>query len=133
VSSASSSTPEPRFPEAYRRSIGVTLARFDELVRAARGHGVAADGLAEIETELAATAKATAARRPRPPRNATNAVLVQMLVLAEELRPRRMAGYGPLDDVSAALLEEHAQRLVDLTNDVIASVERASAAGSVQE
>lgn len=120
MSPASPSPPEPQFPEAYRRSIGVTLARLEELVRTARGYGLAAEGLARIETELAATAEATAARRPRPPRNVVGAVLVQMLVLAEELRPRRLAGYGTIDSDAATVLERHAQRLVDLTNEVIA-------------
>jgi hypothetical protein len=48
-----------------------------------------------------------------------------MLVLEEELRPRRVRGYGPLDDEAAAVLDEHVQRLVDETNRLIARLERA--------
>lgn len=113
------------FSEAYRRSIGVTLARIGEQLQTLRGLGLAEERLAPIARELDATAAATGARRPEPPRNMLNATLVQMLVLEEELRSRRMRGYGPLEEAAAALLDEHVQRLIDETNRLIAHLERA--------
>lgn len=112
------------FSEAHRRSIGVTLARIDEHLQTLRGLGLAVEHLDRIAQELEATAAATGARRPQPPRNVLNATLVQMLVLEEELRSRRMRGYGPLDEAAAALLDEHVQRLIDETNRLIAHLER---------
>ncbi|HXH96511.1 MAG TPA: hypothetical protein VNH40_04805, partial [Gaiellaceae bacterium] len=104
---------------------GVTLARIDEHLQTLRGLGLAGEHLDRVALELEATATVTGARRPEPPRNALSATLVQMLVLEEELRSRRMRGYGPLDAAAAAVLDEHAQRLIDETNRLIAHLERA--------
>jgi hypothetical protein len=49
-----------------------------------------------------------------------------MLVLEEELRPRRLAAYGAVDPEAALLLDAHVQELVDLTNALIARLEGAS-------
>ena len=62
---------------------------------------------------------ASARKRPQPPRSALNATLIQLLVLEEELRPRRMTAYGALSDEAAHVLETHVQRLVDLTQTLI--------------
>jgi hypothetical protein len=47
-------------------------------------------------------------------------------VLEEELRSRRMTGYGPLTEEAAGILDTHVQRLVDLTNDLIDDVQRSA-------
>jgi hypothetical protein len=108
-----------RFSEAQQHSIGVCLSQLGEHLRTLRGFGIQSTPLAQIERELEAMAQATGARRPKPPRNALNATLVQMLVLEEELRPRRMTAYGALSDDAARMLDAHVQRLVDLTQALI--------------
>jgi hypothetical protein len=112
------SEPGPHlFTAAQRHSIGVAVKQLLELVEAARGLGVDGEALDELEQALERFALAAGAGMPPPPpRNRLNAVLVQMLVLEEELRPRRLAAYGDVDPEAAMLLDEHVQRLVDLTN-----------------
>jgi hypothetical protein len=111
------------FNEAQQRSIGVCVSQLREHLGALRGFGIDGAALARIGLELDSMATATGARRPQPPRNALNATFVQMLVLEEELRPRRMTAYGELSDDAARLLDGHVQRLVDLTQALITQTE----------
>lgn len=111
------------FSEAQRGSIGVCVSQLGEHLRALRGFAIDGAALDRIELELEAMAAATGARSPQPPRNARNATLVQMLVLEEELRPRRMTAYGSLSDDAARVLDQHVQRLVDLTQALITQTE----------
>ena len=105
-------------------SIGVCLAQLRELAHTVRSQGVDGDRLDRIEAAIEAMAAATGARRPTPPRNALGAALAQMLVLEEELRPRRLAAYGALEPDAARALDRHVQRLVDLTVELIADTEK---------
>jgi hypothetical protein len=107
------------FSEAQRHSIGVCLSQLRELLATVRAHGGAERTLARIEDEIDAMAVATDARRPAAPRNVVSAALAQMLVLAAELRARRLAAYGALEPEAASLLDNHAQQLTDLTNELI--------------
>lgn len=105
-------------------SIGVCLAQLRELVHTIRSQGVDGDRLDRIGEAIEAMATATGARRPSPPRNALGAALAQMLVLEEELRPRRLAAYGALEPDAARVLDRHVQQLVDLTVELIADTDR---------
>jgi hypothetical protein len=118
--------PHARFSEAHRNSIGVALSQLAELLAVVRRAGLAEPHIGLIEEQIEATARATGARRPRPRHGALNAALVQMLVLEEELRSRRMTGYGPLTEDAAGILDANVQRLVDLTNDLIDDVQRSA-------
>jgi hypothetical protein len=111
------------FSVAQRGSIGVCVSQLGEHLHALRGFGIDGAALDRIELELAAMAAATGARRPQPPRNALNATLVQMLVLEEELRPRRMTAYGSLSGDAARVLDGYVQRLVNFTQALIAQAE----------
>jgi len=111
------------FSDAQRRSIGVCLSQLDEHLRTLRGVGVDHSMLGQIEHALEAFAEATGAKRPQPSRNALKATLVQMLVLEEELRPRRMTAYGELSDEAARVLDANVHALVDLTQALIAQIE----------
>lgn len=113
------------FTDAQQHSIGVCLSQLDEHLRTLRGVGVDHSTLGRIEQTLEAFAEATGARRPQPPRNTLNATLVQMLVLEEELRPRRMTAYGELSDEAARVLDANVQALVGLTQALIAQIESA--------
>jgi hypothetical protein len=108
------------FPDAHRHSFGVYQSQLGEHVRTLRSFGADGSTLEQIERVLEAFAEDTGTNRPQPPRNALNATLVQMLVLEEELRPRRMTAYGSLSDEAARLLDTHVQRLIDLTQTLIA-------------
>jgi hypothetical protein len=110
---------EDLFSAAQRTSIGVCITQLLELTQAVRGYGVRADELDQVDQALEALAGATGARKAPPPANRLNAALVQMLVLEEGLRPRRLAAYGPVDPEAARILDDHVQRLVDLTNTLI--------------
>jgi hypothetical protein len=110
--------------DAHRGSIGVALARLAELADSVRAAGVGGGGLEALEQEIEAMARATGARQPAPPQGTLQATLVQMLVLGEELRARRLRAYGQLGEDVARVVDEHAQRLVELTHDLIDELER---------
>lgn len=105
---------EPLFSDAQRGSIGVCVTQLEEFVHALRGYGVGSPLLAELELAIGALETATDARRPRVPKNRVPAALAQMRVLAEELRPRHMAGYGEVSPAAAAVLDARVGRLVEL-------------------
>ena len=111
---------EPDFTEAQRGSIGVCVTQLEELVHALRGFGVASPLLAELQLAIGELEAATGARRPGAPKNRVPAALAQMRVLAEELRPRHMAGYGEVTPTAAAVLDARVGRLVELL-DALAS------------
>ena len=112
------------FSDAQRRSIGVCLTQLRELGRTIRSYEVGAAQLERIDEAIDAMAAATGARPPSAPRNALNAALAQMLVLEEELRPRRLSAYGAIDADAEALLDAYVQQLVDLTSELISEVEK---------
>jgi hypothetical protein len=116
------------FSAAQRTSIGVCVTQLSELAQAVRGYGVRAGELDQLEHAFDALAGATSARKAPPPANRLNAALAQMLVLEEELRPRRLAAYGTVDPEAARILDEHVQRLVDLTNTLIDRLQKAISA-----
>ena len=105
---------EALFTDAQRGSIGVCVTQLEEVVHALRGYGVASPLLAELELAIGELEAATDARRPRAPKNRAPAALAQMRVLAEELRPRHMAGYGEVSPNAAAVLDARVSRLVEL-------------------
>jgi len=105
---------EPVFTEAQRGSIGVCVTQLEELLHALRGFGVASPLLAELQLAIGELEATTGARRPRPPKNRVQAALAQMRVLTEELRPRRMAGYGEVTPGAAAVLDARLGRLIEL-------------------
>ena len=105
---------EALFSDAQRGSIGVCVTQLEELVHALRGYGVGSPLLAELELAIGELESATDARRPRVPKNRVPAGLAQMRVLAEELRPRHMAGYGEVSPAAAAVLDARVGRLVEL-------------------
>jgi hypothetical protein len=113
------------FTDAQRHSIGVCVSQLGEHVRTLRSFGVGGPTLAQLEQALDEFADEAGAKKPQPPRNVLNATLVQMLVLEEELRPRRMTSYGPLSEDAAHTLDGHVQRLVDLTSTLIARSQHA--------
>ena len=113
--------PAATFSDAQRRSIGVCLAQLRELSRTIRSYDVGTVQLHRIDEATDGMAAATGAHRPRAPRNALNTALAQMLVLEEELRPRRLSAYGTIDTDAEALLGGHVQQLVDLTNELISA------------
>ena len=113
------------FTDAQRGSFGVCVTQLEELVQALRGYGVASTRLDAIGAAIKELESATAAQRPRVPANRIGAALAQMLVLEEEMRPRRMAAYGEITPSAARILDEHVQRLVDLTTELIGELERA--------
>jgi hypothetical protein len=89
-------------PENHRRVVGAALRtilqRLPELVRL----GVTLlddDGLETLRTLLQALAG-----EQRPPN--LHAVRLSLLVLAEDLEPRRLAGYGALTAEQRGVLEE---------------------------
>jgi len=112
------------FSDAQRTSIGVCLTQLRELGRTIRSYAVGAAQLERIGEAIDAMAAATRARPPSAPRNALNAPLAQMLVLEEELRPRRLSAYGTIDANAEALLDAHVQQLVDLTSELISEMEK---------
>ena len=114
------------FSEAQRTSIGSAIALLHDHVRTLRGLKVDGAYLDRIEQELDAMANATAARTPAPPGNALGATLVHMLVLEEDLRPARMRAYGDVTDDAVQILDEHVQRLVDLTRELMTLLEGGS-------
>ena len=114
------------FSAAQRSSLGVCVAQLSDLAQTLRGYGVVSVQLGQLEQALESLARATGAQKPRPPRNRLNAALAQMLVLEEELRPRRLAAYGAISPDAARILDEHVQRVVDLTNALLAELQRAS-------
>jgi hypothetical protein len=107
------------FTDAQRHSIGGCVSQLGEHLHTLRGFGLDDRALTQLEQVLEAFADDTGAKRPQAPRNALNATLIQMLVLEEELRPRRMTAYGALSEDAAHVLDTHAQRLVDLTHALI--------------
>lgn len=116
--------PAESFSDAHRRSIGVCLAQLRELSRTIRSYDVGAAQLQRIDEAIDAIVAATGARRPSVPRNGLNAALVQMLILEEELRPRRLSAYGTVDADGEALLDAHVQQLVDLTNELLSKTKK---------
>jgi hypothetical protein len=114
------------FSEAQRNTIGVSLKHLGDLVQTLRGLGVHAGELGELERALESLAEDTGARLPAPPPNQVNATLVRMLVLEEELRPRRLAAYGDVDPEGGRILEAHVDELVDLTRALIARLRGAN-------
>jgi hypothetical protein len=117
------STGPELFSAAQRTSIGVCLSQFAELVQVVRGFGVEAEELDEVDREIESFTRATGARRPPPPRNALNAALAQMLVLEQELRPRRLRNYGEVGPEAERVLDAHVEQLVELTNALIARLQ----------
>ena len=111
------------FSAGQRASIGVCVAQLSTLTQTLRGYGVVSEQLDQLEQALESLARATRAQKPRPPRNRLNAALAQMLVLEEELRPRRLTAYGTMHPDAARILDEHVQRLVDLTSALIAELQ----------
>ncbi len=105
---------EPIFTEAQQGSIGVGVTQLDELLQALRGFGVASPLLGELQVAIGELEAATGARRPVAPTNRVPVALAQMRVLAEELRPRRMANYGVVTLTAAAILDARVGRLVEL-------------------
>jgi hypothetical protein len=81
--------------------------------------------LARIEREIQAIAAATGARPPASPRNELSAALAQMLVLAAELRAKRLSAYGALEPEAAAFLDSRAQRLTDLAAELVSELRAA--------
>lgn len=112
------------FTEAQQHSIGVCLSQLGEHLRTLRGFGISDAPLAQLERALEQFADETGATKPQPPRNVLNATLVQMLVLEEELRPRRMTAYGSVSDAAASILDTHVQTLIDLTQALIAQLQQ---------
>lgn len=112
------------FSVAQRGSIGVCIAQLSELLQTVRSFRVEPELLDELEDALQSLEQATEARRPAPPRNRLTAALVQMLVLEEELRPKRLSAYGAVQPEAAIVLDQHIERLTDLTNAVIDRLER---------
>jgi len=111
------------FTESHRRSIGVCVAQLGEALATIRSHVGSAESIARIQAEIASLAAATGAHRPGGPHNPVNAALAQMLVLEEEMRPRRMRAYGDLGEEASRILDEHVQRLVDATRELIREIE----------
>jgi hypothetical protein len=112
------------FSVAQRGSIGVCIAQLSELLQTVRSFRVEPELVEELEETLQSLERATEARLPAPPRNRLTAALVQMLVLEEELRPKRLSAYGAVQPEAAIVLDQHIERLTDLTNAVIDRLER---------
>jgi hypothetical protein len=110
------------FTEAQRRSIGVVLKLFDELIRSLRSDGLDEDSLSLLEAALAEIAEVTGAKAPRPKGNEVHAKLAQMLVHAMELDARRLRAYGELSVEAADYLDEQSRRLTELTMRLIDGV-----------
>jgi len=111
------------FSDAQRRSIGVCITLLSELTQAVRSYGAGGAQLPRIEETLASLAAATGAHRPGRAENRLNAALAQMLVLEEELRPKRLTAYGDLAPEAADILDRHVQQLVELTGELIAELQ----------
>jgi hypothetical protein len=97
--------------DAQRRSIGVVLSQIEELMESARRNGASDEALAHLGRVVEEVRASSRAIRPRRPRNVLNATIAQMRVLAEELRPQRLRGYGPLDEPAAGAVDRSVQRL----------------------
>lgn len=96
-----------RLPDNHRRAVRSTLAtvlgRLPALIEA---------GVASAPPDDLATLRALLAELdPAPARRNLEAVRVALLVQSEELAPRRMAGYGPIDPDQGAALTALVERL----------------------
>jgi hypothetical protein len=103
------------FTSAHRRSIGIALKLFDDLIRSLRADGLDNETLMELEAAAAEMAAVTGAEGPRPKGGELNAKLAQMLVHAMELDSRRLRAYGELLPEAADYLDEQSRRLSELT------------------
>lgn len=107
------------FTSAQRRSIGIALKLFDDLIRGLRADGLEDESLSGLEAAVAEIAETTGAERPPPRGNEINAKLAQMLVYAMELDSRHIRAYGAVPDDAAVYLDEQSRRLSELTTQLI--------------
>lgn len=105
--------------EAQRRAVGGRLSTAIDAIRRLRGVGFESDALDALELALAEVADTTGAYLRRDGPSVVQAAIAQLLVVADELRPRWLAGYGDMDEASAQYLEQQAARLAALTDAVL--------------
>lgn len=108
--------------DPQRLSVGVALTQMRELAAAVQRLGGSDEALARLEATIRALWERADAIAPKAPRNARNAAVTQMRVLAEELRPAQLRQYGrTLDAAAAAELDELLHQLVGAITDLYES------------
>ncbi len=109
---------------AHRRSIGIRLKLFDDLIQSLRADALDDETLVELGAAVAEMAAVTGAEKPRSKGGELNAKLAQMLVHAMELDSRRLRAYGELPPEAADYLDEQSRRLSELTMRLMDSLPR---------
>jgi hypothetical protein len=109
------------FTSAQRRSIGIALKLFADLIRGLRADGLEDESPSSLEAAVAEIGETTGAERLPPRGNEINAKLAQMLVYAMELDSGHIRAYGAVPDDAAVYLDEQSRRLSELTMRLIDS------------
>jgi hypothetical protein len=96
--------------DSHRRRIGALLGGMRTLLSELHRAGVDPTLTADVEQRVAALERLTRARLPRR-RDAVGATVGRMWVLACELRPKSLHGYGQLGAYESAVLDREAESL----------------------
>jgi hypothetical protein len=108
---------------AQRRAVGQRLGQIEADLGTLRSAGAGGEPAAELERILARIREETEAIAPTPPPNRLRAVAAHLVVVAGDLAPRRMAGYGTVSPEAADYLAAVSRRLEALGLRLVAELE----------
>jgi hypothetical protein len=108
---------------AQRRAIGQRLNQIEADLEALRREGVSGRRASEVGAAVARIRERTGAIAPTPPPGRRRAVAARVVVVAGDLAPRRLAGYGAVSGEAAGYLDEASRRLEALALRLVADVE----------
>jgi hypothetical protein len=108
---------------AQRRAVGQRLGQIEADLGTLCSEGAPGEVAAELARVLARIREETEAIAPRPPPNRLRAVAAHLVVVAGELAPRRMAGYGTVSPEAADYFAGASRRLEALGLRLVAEIE----------
>jgi hypothetical protein len=102
-----------KLTDAQRRAIGTRVGAMREIISQLSSHVELAPQLQALASELDEVERRCDFDNDRPADN-VHVLLAQLLVAAHELRPRRLAAYGTVDESNQKMLELQAERVIKL-------------------
>jgi hypothetical protein len=107
----------------HRRVVGLRLAEIRKLLGELLEFSPSSDHLNQLDDAVREIADEVGAVGPRTPTNTAPGLLMSVLVLSHELRPRALKAYGPLSPEAADYFERQSERLQRLISPLLDSAQ----------